>query len=194
MIHERKTRTYSSPLRESQALKTRDLILDALTELLSEQRADETTTKEIAQRAGVSQPTVYRHFPDRQALIEGLTGRLHGPANGRAGTSMTLDGFAEVIEDLFVRSDDLAVEATAEALFNADPRRFSANTRENTENLLRAVETELPELDERTRVQLAALLRCIGSAQTWLRMREEFGVSGPESGPVAAWAINRLGD
>jgi len=69
-------RPYSSPLRDSQAQRTRELILDALTDLLATNSPQEVTTRAIAERAGVSQPTVYRHFPDRQALLEGLTARV----------------------------------------------------------------------------------------------------------------------
>jgi hypothetical protein len=34
--------------------------------------------------------------------------------------------------------------------------------------------------------------RCLLSAQAWLRMREEFGVPGVESGPTVAWVIDTL--
>ena len=51
------------------------LILDAVTTLLGDRRADEVTTRDIAAEAEVSS-TVYRHFPDREALLEGLTQRL----------------------------------------------------------------------------------------------------------------------
>lgn len=37
-----------------------------------------------------------------------------------------------------------------------------------------------------------AWLRCVRSVQTWLRMREEFGVPGADSGPLVAWAIETL--
>ena len=70
------SRQYSSPLRERHAQQTRDLIIDAVTNLLESHRIDEVTTREIAQSAGVSERTVYRHFPDRNALLAGLTGRL----------------------------------------------------------------------------------------------------------------------
>jgi hypothetical protein len=30
------------------------------------------------------------------------------------------------------------------------------------------------------------------STQAWLRMREEFGVPGSESGPVVAWVIDTI--
>ena len=73
---ETRSRQYSSPLRERHAQQTRDLILDAVTALLEERRIDEVTTREIAESAGVSERTVYRHFPDRDAILTGLSSRL----------------------------------------------------------------------------------------------------------------------
>lgn len=188
------SRPYRSPLREEQARKTRDLILDALIELLADRRADDITTREIAERAGVSQPTVYRHFPDRSALLEGITARgnelVREPEGGYAVES--IDQIGPRIEWLFATSDQHAVEMRAEALLNADPRRFSADTRRHSEQMLDVVAGAFPELDERRRVQLAGLLRCLGSSQSWLRMREEFGVPGVESGPLVRWAVDIL--
>ena len=40
--------------------------------------------------------------------------------------------------------------------------------------------------------QLTGLLRCLGSSQAWLRMREEFGVPGAEAGPLMRWAVDTL--
>jgi AcrR family transcriptional regulator len=191
---ERTTRGYTSPLRDNQALRTRDLILDGLTELLIEQRADEISTKQIAARAAVSQPTVYRHFPDRQALLEGLADRI-----GSSGDLQSADTGLDSIDDLapklmamFEVADAHSVEATAEAILNSDPRRLSRASRERSEDLLRAVQEGFAEYDERDQTRLTALLRCIGSVQTWLRMREEFGVPAADSGPMAAWAIETL--
>ena len=64
------------PCRERQTAQTRELVLDAVTELIGDRRVDEVTTREIAATAGVSERTVYRHFPDREALLEGLSGRM----------------------------------------------------------------------------------------------------------------------
>jgi hypothetical protein len=46
--------------------------------------------------------------------------------------------------------------------------------------------------DEREQLRIAAVLRCLVSTQAWLRMREEFGVPGTESGPVVAWVIDTI--
>jgi len=51
---------------------------------------------------------------------------------------------------------------------------------------------ELPGLGEREQLRVAAVIRCLASTQAWLRMREEFGVPGTESGPVVAWVIDTI--
>ncbi len=186
-------RAYRSPLREDQARQTRERILDALTDLLSHRRADEVSTKEIASRAGVSQPTVYRHFPDRTALLEALSERLAV----RAGTPpdplpSTFDEWADSFRDFFTKVDDFAVEATAEAVLNADPRRFLAGTNAHTAMLVEIMDRELPELTPDQRRNVTAVVRVIGSTQTWLRMREEFGISGPIAGATCRWAVTTL--
>ena len=186
-------RRYSSPLRAEQAQRTRDLILDAFTDLLDDRRADDITTREIAQRAGVSQPTVYRHFPDRTALLEGLSGRI-GRRVGMPAIPApeAVDDIGRKIEALFATSDDFAVEVRAEVLLNSDPRWYAAQTRRTSDAFLRLVEEAFPELDGRRHAQVAGLLRCLGSSHSWLRMREEFGVPGTESGPMTRWAMETI--
>jgi AcrR family transcriptional regulator len=195
-MSETTTRTYSSPLRERQARQTHDLILDAVTELLESHRIDEVTTREIAKSAGVSERTVYRHFPDRDALLGGLTGRLmsslahmQDPMNSRIET---IEGLKAAAVQLMAGLEEFHVAARAEALFNADPRRFSPDTRANSEHLPVVVAAILPELSERDSLRLAAVIRCLLSAQAWLRMREEFGVAGDDSGPMVAWVLDAI--
>ena len=40
--------------------------------LLAEQEADSLSLRELARRVGVSAPSVYRHFPDKEALMTAL--------------------------------------------------------------------------------------------------------------------------
>lgn len=42
--------------------------------------------------------------------------------------------------------------------------------------------------------QLTAIMGSKGSVQTWLRLREEFGIHGTDAGPVVAWAIATRAD
>jgi AcrR family transcriptional regulator len=186
-------REASTPtLRERQVAQTRDLILDALTTLLGDRRADEVTTRDIATLAGVSERTVYRHFPDRRALLDGLSQRLPPSSDKPSFGVGGLDGLAPTSRRLMELLDEHYVSARAEAVLNADPRHFAADTRANTRDMRDLLAAGLPDLDERERLRIAAVIRCLVSTQAWLRMREEFGVSGTESGPVVAWVIDTI--
>jgi AcrR family transcriptional regulator len=179
-------------LRERQVARTRDLILDALTTLLGDRRADEVTTRDIAALAGVSERTVYRHVPVLRALLDGLSRRLppisDKPSFGVGG----LDDLAATSRRLMELLDEHYVSARAEAVLNSDPRHFAADTQANTRDMRDLLATELPDLDEREQLRIAAVIRCLVSTQAWLRMREEFGVPGTESGPAVAWVIDTI--
>ncbi len=187
------TRPYSSALRDRQAAQTRELILDAITQLLGDRRVDEVTTRDIATTADVSERTVYRHFPDRRALLEGLSRRVQdlGDVHPEARPA-TVDDLAQAALRLMAALDEHSAAACAEAIFNADPRHFSDETEGNTRRIRAVVSDGFPHLDEREQLRITAVIRCLLSTQAWLRMREEFGVPGAESGPVVAWVINMI--
>ena len=63
------TRRYVSPKREAQAAATRDAILSAFAEQLSEPGRDKLSPSEAALRAGVSLRTVHFHFPNEESQI-----------------------------------------------------------------------------------------------------------------------------
>jgi AcrR family transcriptional regulator len=186
------SRPYTSTLRERQVAQTRELILDAVTTLLADRRADEVSTRDIAAVAGVSERTVYRHFPDRNALLDGLSRRLPPLADKPSFGAGGLDELAPTGRRLMELLDEHYVTARAEAVFNADPRRFSPDTQDNTRDMRALIARELPDLGEREQLRIAAVIRCLVSTQAWLRMREEFGVPGTESGPVVAWVIDTI--
>lgn len=186
------SKPYTSTLRDRQVAQTREFILDAVTTLLGDRRADEVTTRDIAAAAGVSERTVYRHFPDRAALLEGLIQRLPPLDAKPSFEAGGLDALAPTSRRLMELLDEHYVNARAEAVLNADPRRFASDTRANTRGMRTLLAKELPHLGERERLRIAAVLRCLVSTQAWLRMREEFGVPGTESGPVVAWVIDTI--
>jgi AcrR family transcriptional regulator len=66
-------RNYHSPLRQQQAQATRDRILAGLARTMADGVA-EVSMPAVAEAAGVSVATVYRHFPTKRALFEALPG------------------------------------------------------------------------------------------------------------------------
>lgn len=56
----------------------RDPLLEAAASAFRDQGLHRTTVADIAKRAGVSRPTVYKHLGDRDAIAEALLGRELG--------------------------------------------------------------------------------------------------------------------
>jgi AcrR family transcriptional regulator len=69
-----KARPYNSRIRKDAEAATLRRIVAATVELHAEKGAMETTHADIAARAGVSVPTVYKHFPTRNAVIPACMG------------------------------------------------------------------------------------------------------------------------
>jgi AcrR family transcriptional regulator len=65
-------RPYSSPLREHQASATRRAVLDAARDLFIAQGYGATTVEQIAQRAGVSKPTVFTAVGNKQTVLRAV--------------------------------------------------------------------------------------------------------------------------
>src|SRR5262245_3477563 len=71
----RSGRSYTNTLRAAQAAQTREVILDALVRVLAHGVAD-LSIPALAREAGVSIPTVYRHFPTKRDLLGALDAHL----------------------------------------------------------------------------------------------------------------------
>ena len=188
------TRPYNSPLRDAQADQTRVLILEALVTLVDRGPIDTLSVRELAKQAGVSERTVYRHFPDRASLLEGLAEWI----TERMGTGAAeeglddIDDIIDVVPLVFQRFDAESDAARAACLLRPDPARPTDDSRRRTRRMGRAVARSLPDLSPTEQHQFLALLRVLVGSSTWLRMREEFGLSGPESGALVSWALSTL--
>jgi AcrR family transcriptional regulator len=186
------TRRYRKRRRAEHEARTRERITEAAVKLHGTVGPARTTVAGVAREAGVQRATVYRHFPDRASLVEGLTARLVAVTGGQRVDLSRLDDLKPLVVRLMHDLEAHYVEARAEALFNADPRRFTAVTRTHTAQFRDLVSSSLPELGEGQQVAIASVLRVLVSAQTWLRMREEFGVTGDASGPIVAWVVDAM--
>lgn len=74
------SRSYNNDTRRLKQSALRAQIAAAAADLHALKGAVATSYADIAQRAGVSLPTVYNHFPNQQALIEACTGHAAAQA------------------------------------------------------------------------------------------------------------------
>ncbi|MGL6280204.1 MAG: TetR/AcrR family transcriptional regulator [Gaiella sp.] len=71
-----KTRTYELKRRAERQDETRRRIVEAAVELHTTVGPARTTVAAVAERAGVTRPTVYAHFPDADALFRACSGHV----------------------------------------------------------------------------------------------------------------------
>lgn len=70
------TRTYTLKKRAEQQAETRRRIVEAAVELHSTVGPAGTTFSMVAEKAGVQRHTLYAHFPDERALLEGCSSHV----------------------------------------------------------------------------------------------------------------------
>src|SRR5690242_9322754 len=74
------TRTYELKRRAERQRETRRRIVAAAVDLHTSLGPSRTTVQAIAEKAGVTRPTVYAHFPDARALFEACSGHVRATA------------------------------------------------------------------------------------------------------------------
>src|SRR4051794_26932556 len=98
-------RNYRSDVRTAKKAETRQHILDALVAKMIEENFGSVSMEEIAQAAGVGPATLYRHFPNREALWDGLSDEFNRRVGG-ASYPQTAKEIAELIKHDFTAMEE----------------------------------------------------------------------------------------
>jgi len=186
-------RAYASPLREAQREATKRQIVEAAHALLSEPRA-ELTVPVLAARAGVSVPTVHRHFPSRQALLEGVVAHLDSLGERTQQHVDPADFFgparAAILQDVFSRFSLLVPPVGASAALTELRSRVTIPRRRRLvdEGIARA----LPTLPEPHRTWLSDLSVVLVSSAMVQTMTSYLGHSAEENAARMDWLLGAL--
>ncbi|MGE0639401.1 MAG: TetR/AcrR family transcriptional regulator [Thermoanaerobaculia bacterium] len=181
-------RSYTSPLRKARALETRERILAGLATWMQHDGHGEFTLEAIAEEAGVERRTIFRHFANREALLEAFWVWI----NQRVAPRTLPGSLAELIaapRETFARFDSeegviraslhaKAGRAMRMARVPARRRAFRAALREVTRGAQAA---------DRRRLEAAA--HALYSASAWEAMRDYAGITGEQAGEAASWAL-----
>jgi AcrR family transcriptional regulator len=100
------SRTYELKRRAERQQETRRRIVEAGVELHTTLGPSRTTVNAIAERAGVTRPTVYAHFPDARSLLQACSGHVREtvpPPDPSAWRSVSDPGerLATALHDLY---------------------------------------------------------------------------------------------
>jgi AcrR family transcriptional regulator len=184
-------RQYHSPARREQAAATRGRIVAAGAEVVRELTTwdwDQLTYRAVADRAGVSERTVYRNFPTERHLHGAVMARLEDEA-GINYEDVELDTVADVTGRVFASLHRFAAEESfsvpsGQSVAGADERRRAA--------LLRAVTDRAPHLTESQRHTAAGLLDVLWNPPSYERLVREWKLADDAAIGAVQWLIARV--
>lgn len=187
------TRTYNSRLRQEQAEATRERIVAAMADILAEDgRIEAATNRAVAQRAGVTEVTVYRHFPSRELLLRGLWEHLNQRNGANVGMPESEAEILDKVGPLFATFDAAPAHITA-AITTEHGREMRGSLNElRRHTFLDALAEATRDLSPEDKAKAAGVIQLLYSAYTWLSLREQWNVTGKAAAEAAGWAIETL--
>ena len=182
-------REYRSELRAQQAEATRDRILEATARVMARGIAA-ISIPAVAKEAGVSVPTVYRHFRTKQDLLAAV----YPYGLRRAGVQeppfpASVDELKESVRAYaaHVGSFDELTRAAMASPASAEVRALSIPRRLGMiERLVDAVEPPLAKADRERMVRLLAVLLNSSALRTW---DEVLGASAEQVADDVDWIV-----
>jgi len=188
----RSRRSYDSPLREEQAEATRGRILDALVRAMAGGLAS-LSVPAVAREAGVSIPTIYRHFGSKAGLIAAL-----GPyVSAKAG--LIPDAIPESIDDMgdAIRSTyrnldemDATLRAAMASQIGAEARQAAMPWRRSWHRDV--MRRSAPDLSDAEVERLTDLSIVLMSSGTFRVFRDYLGLDADEAANRTEWALRTL--
>jgi len=182
---------YESRLRTEQKEATRRRILDAAGRLMEDRGLAEFSFAAIAKEAGVRDRTVYRHFPNKDALLAGLWEWFQ--------VRVRYGGLPQTERDLLAQplrtfpAMDENEHLTRAMWASPQGREFRlSNVEERKAGIKAAIRSATRELPHRQARWIGAVVHVLNSGAAWETMKDYWGFSGEEAGKAAAMAIELL--
>lgn len=114
----------------SRGRRRREAVLDAAAALFFERGFHGTSIDDIGERAGISGPGVYRHFPSKDAVLAAVTDRLWERLGPALAASEAASGPEHALEVLLDAHVDMAIEEpTALVLLGRELRQLPGRSR-----------------------------------------------------------------
>jgi AcrR family transcriptional regulator len=182
----RERRQYDSTLRRQRAAETKARIIAAGSELLHGSSVRDwhgLTIRAVAERAGVNERTVYRHFVNEQGLRDAVMHEFEEEA-GIDLRGMQLEDVDDVTARIFAHVSSHPAD-TRQPL---DPTLLDAKQRQH-EALLTAVGERTLAWSDQDRTVAAAVLDVLWSVASYERMGVDWQIDPAEATRGISWVI-----
>jgi AcrR family transcriptional regulator len=191
-IANKQGRTYRSELRAEQAEETRARILGATVRVLGRGEAT-LSIPAVAREAGVSVPTVYRHFGSKADLV----GSVYPHLMRRAGidhlvTPHTAEEFGHMVRTLWRKLDELGDEGRAVMVSPAAEEARRANMPSRIEASRRLITEVAPGASAADRERISRIMLILSSSAGLRAWLDYFGVTVDEAADDVDWTLRTL--
>ena len=191
-IAHRRARAYGSPLRARQAEETRERILDATVRVMAEGLAF-MSVPQVAREAGVSVPTVYRHFATKRDLLAAV----YPHAVRRAGMEevvipRSMDELRGGLRAYFERTDSFGDLARAAMAGPAAEETRRINMPDRVALFRRIADSIEPRPSEADRDRIARLLVILTASSALRLWRDQLGSSVDEAADDVDWVLRAV--
>lgn len=182
--------TRRSPREELQRL-TQQRAMEAVAQLM--RTGAEVTFDLVAREAGIPQRTLYRHFENKDALMEAFWLWANASMDMPAAPTSP-QGLVAYASELFLAFD--RNEGLVRALIHDPSGRAVRNANSEARRLKfrQALEPVLSTLGATEAMRLLASVTAICSANGWEMMKDNWGLQGEEAADAAGWAVKALID
>jgi AcrR family transcriptional regulator len=184
-------RRYDNRARQQKAAQTRERIIAAGSELVHGYDTwdwRDLTFRSVAERAGVGERTVYRHFPTERHLHDAVMERLESEA-GVSYEDVDLGNLAEVTARFFASLQRFSVRDSVNT--PNDPTFVSVDERRR-DALVRAVAASAPGWSETEQRVTAGLLDVLWNLPTYERLVGVWGVDGADATSAVGWLMAKV--
>jgi AcrR family transcriptional regulator len=147
-------RVFNSP--PPTEVQTRTRILDAAQRLFAAQGFEGTTTRDLAQKAGVAEGTLFRHFPNKKSIL----------------VEVATQGWIEILTDLLTELSEMGTyKAVAQVM-----RRRMWNMRKNADMMRVCFMEAQFHPDLRDRIQVEVIDKMTDVAEAFFQTAMDRGV------------------
>lgn len=187
----KRSRSYESPLRDEQAEVTGRRILDALVRTMGKGVAG-LSVPAVAAEAGVSVPTVYRHFRTKAELVAALAPYLSRKTGLMEIPDAGSQGVRALTRELYRRNEAMDTEVRA-AMASELGREVRRRTMPDRLTLIRKyMAKQVPgvtgaDLDRLTRVAMILM-----SSATMRAYKDYLGLGAMDAADDVAWTLEIL--
>ncbi|MBY0289707.1 MAG: TetR/AcrR family transcriptional regulator [Mycobacteriaceae bacterium] len=184
-------RTYDNRARQQKAAQTRERIVAAGSELVhafDSWNWRDLTFKAVAERAGVGERTVYRHFPTERHLHDAVMQRLESEA-GISYEQVDLTNIDDVTARVFASLQRFSVRRSVDT--PQDPTFVGVDARRR-EALVRAVSAAAPAWSAAQQQMAAALLDVLWNVPSYERLVGVWGIDGTDATRAIGWVMAKV--